>query len=71
MKKGLSNPRTPLLSSQSGVSPLPPARNTPPRTYSPVTELRNVKFAVPVVFTCGMFVMLMEKERAPEGTVEV
>lgn len=30
-----------------------------------------MKFAVPVVFTCGMFVTLMEKERAPEGTVEV
>ena len=37
--------------------------------YSPVVEERKVKFAVPVVLASGMEVMLMEKERAPEGTV--
>ena len=50
-------------------SPLPPLRNTPPRTYSPVTEDKNVKFAVPVALAAGMEAMLMEKERAPLGMV--
>ena len=36
---------------------------------SPVTLLRKVKFAVPVVLAVGMEVMFMEKVRAPEGTV--
>ena len=70
VKKGFVKPSVWLLSNQIGVSsPLPPLRNTPPRTYSPVTEDRKVKFAVPVALAAGMEVMFMEKERAPLGTV--
>ncbi len=58
VKNGLSNPRIPPLLMKNGVSP--PKKN-PPRTDSPVTDDRNVKFAVPVTFAVGMEVMLTSK----------
>ncbi len=70
VKNGFEKPSVWPLSNQNGVSPpLPPLRYTPPRMYSPVSEERKVKFAVPVALAAGMEVMFMEKERAPLGTV--